>query len=65
MSEKLLTQTANDRFLQLGDVEANLSELVKDFQNALLDTVSTIQGNHTYFIQAGSKGGFSQVGTRS
>ncbi|KAB2577220.1 hypothetical protein BFW01_g8574 [Lasiodiplodia theobromae] len=65
VSEKLLTQTANDRFLQLGDVEANLSELVKEFQDALLNTVSTIQGNHTYFIQTCSKGGFSQRVTTS
>ncbi|EOD47881.1 hypothetical protein UCRNP2_5374 [Neofusicoccum parvum UCRNP2] len=65
VSEKLLTQTANDRFLQLGDIEANLSDLVKDYQNALAETVQTIQRNQTYFIETCNKGGFSQRVTTS
>lgn len=59
------TQTANDRFIQLGNVGASLAELVEDYQENLLETVTLIQGNATLFNAACSEGGFSQRITTS
>ncbi|KPM41280.1 hypothetical protein AK830_g5311 [Neonectria ditissima] len=60
-----VTQTADDRFIQLGDIGSSLAELVEDYQHNLLDTVQEIQGNHTLFLATCSKGGFSQRVTTS
>ncbi|KAM0329025.1 hypothetical protein ACHAPQ_006888 [Fusarium lateritium] len=60
-----LTQTANSRFLQLGDVGASLAKLVEQYQQNLLDTVTEVQGNHTVFLAACQEGGFSQRVTTS
>ncbi|KAM0543615.1 hypothetical protein ACHAPJ_012202 [Fusarium lateritium] len=59
------TQTANSRFLQLGDVGASLAKLVEQYQKNLLDTVQEVQGNHTIFLAACQDGGFSQRVTTS
>lgn len=71
LSQKLPTtltrpsQTANDRFIQLGDVGSSLSALVVDYQTNLLEAVSSIQRDHTAFLAACSQGGFSQRITTS
>ncbi|SCN92222.1 uncharacterized protein FFB20_12062 [Fusarium fujikuroi] len=59
------TQTANDRFLQLGDIGSGLAKLVEAYQNNLLETVKLVQGDHTIFIAACQDGGFSQRVTTS
>ncbi|KAH6893219.1 hypothetical protein B0T10DRAFT_592168 [Thelonectria olida] len=65
LSQKLgqtlgVTQTADDRFIQLGDIGSKLAGLVSDYQDNLLATVQEIQGNHTVFLAACQEGGFSQ-----
>lgn len=59
------SQTANDRFIQLGNVGSSLSSLVVDYQANLLEAVSLIQQDHTAFLAACSQGGFSQRITTS
>ncbi|KAH7041504.1 uncharacterized protein B0I36DRAFT_312941 [Microdochium trichocladiopsis] len=65
VSDALLKQTANDRFIQLGDISASLAELVADYQLNLLDAVSKIQRDDATFRAACSTGGFSQRITTS
>ncbi|KAH8733749.1 hypothetical protein BGZ61DRAFT_514997 [Ilyonectria robusta] len=60
-----VTQTADDRFTQLGDIGSSLAGLVEDYQSNLLKTVQEIQGNHTLFLAAAGDGGFSQRVTTS
>ncbi|KAL4727881.1 hypothetical protein ACLX1H_004576 [Fusarium chlamydosporum] len=60
-----LTQTANDRFIQLGQMGASLAKLVESYQQNLLDSVKTIQGDHELFLAACGEGGFSQRVTTS
>ncbi|KAH7183245.1 uncharacterized protein B0J16DRAFT_373747 [Fusarium flagelliforme] len=60
-----LTQTANDRFLQLGKIGSDLAKLVEAYQQNLLDSVKTIQGDHEIFLAACGEGGFSQRVTTS
>lgn len=60
-----VTQTADDRFTQLGDIGSSLAKLVEDYQSNLLKTVQEIQGNHTLFLAAAGDGGFSQRVTTS
>ncbi|KAF7548410.1 hypothetical protein G7Z17_g7072 [Cylindrodendrum hubeiense] len=60
-----VTQTADDRFIQLGEIGASLAGFVEDYQTNLLNTVQEIQGNHTLFLAAASQGGFSQRVTTS
>ncbi|KAI6777835.1 uncharacterized protein J7T54_001385 [Emericellopsis cladophorae] len=59
------SQTADDRFIQLGDIGSSLANLVKDYQNNLLETVASIQRDHTLFTAACGQGGFSQRVTAS
>ncbi|KAL2214730.1 hypothetical protein CC79DRAFT_1339578 [Sarocladium strictum] len=59
------SQTANDRFIQLGDIGSSLATLVKDYQVNLLDMVAQIQRDHLAFLAACSEGGFSQRVTTS
>ncbi|KAH6954230.1 hypothetical protein FAVG1_02297 [Fusarium avenaceum] len=59
------TQTANSRFIQLGDIGASLAKLVEQYQQNLLDTVKEVQGDHTLFLAACQEGGFSQRVTTS
>ncbi|KAL2070357.1 hypothetical protein VTL71DRAFT_13383 [Oculimacula yallundae] len=61
----LVTQTANDRFLQLGKIGSGLASLVEDYQANLLKMVQTIQGDAALFNAAASTGGFSQRVTTS
>ncbi|KAJ1336146.1 hypothetical protein MN608_02894 [Microdochium nivale] len=63
--EALLKQTANERFIQLGDISSTLAELVADYQLNLLDAVSKIQRDDATFRAACGKGGFSQRITTS
>lgn len=63
--EALLKQTANDRFIQLGDISSSLAKLVADYQLNLLDAVSKIQRDDATFRAACGKGGFSQRITTS
>lgn len=60
-----VTQTANDRFTQLGDIGSGLAALVVEYQSNLLATVEEIQGNYTVFLAACQDGGFSQRVTTS
>ncbi|KAK0390173.1 hypothetical protein NLU13_3745 [Sarocladium strictum] len=59
------SQSANDRFIQLGDIGSSLSTLVVQYQANLLDAVALVQRNHTVFAAACSQGGFSQRITTS
>ncbi|RKK95494.1 hypothetical protein BFJ68_g14780 [Fusarium oxysporum] len=59
------TQTANDRFIQLGDIGSGLAKLVEAYQNNLLETVKLVQGDRAIFIAACQDGGFSQRVTTS
>lgn len=63
--DALLKQTANDRFIQLGDLSSSLTKLVASYQLNLLDAVSKIQRDDATFRAAASKGGFSQRVTTS
>jgi hypothetical protein len=53
-------QTANERFVQLGQVGSSLAQFVTKYQENILELVQTIQGNATLFTAACSTGGFSQ-----
>ncbi|KAG7109799.1 hypothetical protein HYQ45_017795 [Verticillium longisporum] len=59
------SQTANDRFIQLGNIGSSLANLVEDYQKNVLDTVVALQRNHTLFATACGQGGFSQRVTTS
>jgi hypothetical protein len=60
-----ITQKANDRFIQLGDIGSSLAKLVETYQQNLLDSVKEIQGDHELFLAACAEGGFSQRVTTS
>jgi hypothetical protein len=60
-----ITQKANDRFIQLGEIGSSLSKLVETYQQNLLDSVKEIQGDHELFLAACGDGGFSQRVTTS
>ncbi|EKJ75351.1 hypothetical protein NXS19_010794 [Fusarium pseudograminearum] len=60
-----ITQKANDRFVQLGDIGSGLAKFVETYQQNLLDSVKTIQGDQELFLAACSEGGFSQRVTTS
>lgn len=59
------SQTANDRFIQLGDIGSSLANLIEDYQKNVLDTTNSIQRDHTLFTAACGQGGFSQRVTTS
>ena len=59
------TQTANGRFVQLGQIGSSLANLVTQYQNNILEMVETIQGNSTMFSTLCSQGGFSERVTYS
>jgi hypothetical protein len=59
------TQTANDRFIQLGNIGSSLAKLVESYQQNILDSVKEIQGDHELFLAACGEGGFSQRVTTS
>ncbi|RGP68588.1 hypothetical protein FSPOR_5225 [Fusarium sporotrichioides] len=60
-----ITQKANDRFIQLGEIGSSLAKLVETYQQNLLDSVKEIQGDHELFLAACGDGGFSQRVTTS
>lgn len=65
LGETLVSQTSNQRFVQLGQVGASLTAMVENYQGNLLKTVQEVQRNHEVFIKACNTGGFSQRITTS
>ncbi|KAH7305196.1 hypothetical protein B0I35DRAFT_454380 [Stachybotrys elegans] len=65
LGDTLVSQTSNQRFVQLGQIGASLAGLVEDYQNNLLAMVQEVQRNHEIFMQACGDGGFSQRITTS
>ncbi|KKA29259.1 hypothetical protein TD95_002038 [Thielaviopsis punctulata] len=59
------SQTANQRFIELGDIGNSLATLVEQYQHNLLDAVQSVQGNETLFKAIGTDGAFSQRITTS
>ena len=63
LSDTLLqppTQTANDEFVQLGQIGSSLANFVTQYQSNILQMVEIIQGNSEIFSTICSTGGFSE-----
>jgi hypothetical protein len=54
------TQTANDRFVQLGQIGNSLAQFVIQYQQNVLQMVQSIQGDSTMFTTLCAFGGFSE-----
>jgi len=61
----LVTQTANERFTQIGKIGSGLANFIEGYQNNLLATVQKIQGDDALFRATCGEGGFSQRVTTS
>ncbi|KAK2060545.1 hypothetical protein LY76DRAFT_675993 [Colletotrichum caudatum] len=55
-----VADSANSRFVTLGQIGSSLADLVLDYQNGLQDSLKELQSNSTLFLAAAAPGGFSE-----